>query len=105
MSDIGTHLGCNITKDMLVRFLKKLRYSYRRIRKVLKTSPDPAEYDAKLKELLQLISLEKGNFLKIYFADESGFTRYPMSHMVGKVKTNHWVFRPLVGNGGMFLVL
>lgn len=77
LAEIGTHLGYAITKNMLIKFLKSLRYSYRRIRKVLKKSPDPAEHDAKLKEIIQLISLEKGGFLKVYFADESGFNETP----------------------------
>ena len=44
---------------------------------MLKKVPDAAEHDAKLKEILQLVSLEKQNFLKIYFADESGFNETP----------------------------
>lgn len=52
-------------------------YSYRRIRKVLKKSPDPEIHDAKLKEILQLVGLEKKKFLKIYYADECGFNETP----------------------------
>jgi transposase len=77
LSEISDRLGCAISKDVLIKFLKSLKYSYRRIRKVLKKTPDAAEHDAKLKEILQLVGLEKGNFLKIYFADESGFNETP----------------------------
>ena len=62
---------------MLKRFLKKLGYTYRRVRKRLKKSPDPAEYERKSKELQNLIELEKNSFLAIYYADEAGFSEVP----------------------------
>lgn len=77
MSDISDYVGKTVSKDVLKKFLKSLRYSYRRIRKVLKKSPDPAIYDSKLKEILQLVGLEKRNFLTIYYADECGFNETP----------------------------
>jgi hypothetical protein len=51
---------------MLIKFLKKLGYSYRRIRKRLKKLPDAAEYNRKLDEITDLIRLEKSKFLTIY---------------------------------------
>lgn len=77
LSAISEYVGLKVSKNVLKKFLKSLRYSYRRIRKVLKKSPDPAVLDAKLKEMIQLVSLEKQGFLKIYFADESGFNETP----------------------------
>ena len=62
---------------MLKRFLKKLGYSYRRIRKSLKPRQNPDEYEAKVKELQELVQLEKEKFLTVYFADESGFNEIP----------------------------
>lgn len=62
---------------MLKKFLKKLGYSYRRIRKRLKKEPDPVIYASKVKELESLIELEKDAFLTIYYADESGFNETP----------------------------
>jgi transposase len=62
---------------MLKKFLKKLGYTYRRIRKKLKKSPDEAEYNRKLDEITDLIRLEKSKFIKIYYADESGFNETP----------------------------
>ena len=70
-------LGFKVSKDMLRKFLKKLGYTYRRIRKRLKKSPDPVEYAQKVKELQTLIQLEKGKFLTIYYADEAGFSETP----------------------------
>ncbi len=67
-------LGFKVSKDMLRKFLKKLGYTYRRIRKRLKSSPDPIEYAQKVKELQTLIQLEKEKFLTIYYADEAGFS-------------------------------
>lgn len=77
MSEISSHVGLNISKNVLIKYLKTKGYIYKRIRKVLKKTPDAAEHDAKLKEILQLVALEKQNFLKIYFADESGFNETP----------------------------
>lgn len=62
---------------MLKKFLKKLGYTYRRIRKRLKKEPDPIVYAQKVIELETLIKLEKEGFLTIYFADESGFNETP----------------------------
>ncbi len=58
---------------MLKTFLKKLGYRWKRFRKSLKKKQYEAEYQAKLADLKQLISLHKGNFIDLYFADESGF--------------------------------
>jgi hypothetical protein len=77
LSEISDRLGYKISKSGLIKLLKSLKYSYRRIRKVLKKMPDAAEHEAKLREILQLVGLEKRNFLKIYFADESGFNEIP----------------------------
>ena len=77
LSEISDFIGKTVSKDVLKKFLKSMRYSYRRIRKVLKKTPDPEIHDAKLKEILQLVGLEKKKFLKIYFADECGFNETP----------------------------
>jgi transposase len=66
-----------VSKRVLQGFLKSLGYSYRRIRKRLKQSPDAAVYEAKVLELMQLLVLERQNFLKIYYADECGFNETP----------------------------
>ena len=66
-----------MSKPILIKFLKKLGYSYRRIRKRLKKSPDEAEYNRKLDEITELIRLEKSKFLTIYYADECGFNETP----------------------------
>jgi transposase len=70
-------LGLKVSKEMLKKFLKKLGYTYRRIRKRLKKIPSGAVYAQKLEELEQLINLEKEGFLTIYYADESGFNETP----------------------------
>ena len=73
LDDISTFVGAAVSKEMLKKFLKKLKYSYRRIRKSLRKQADPAIYNAKLDQITDLIRLEKANFLKIYYADASGF--------------------------------
>ena len=77
MTDISDFVGKKVSKDVLKKFLKGLGYSYRRIRKVLKKTPDPDIHDSKLKEILQLVGLEKKKFLKIYYVDECGFNETP----------------------------
>lgn len=77
LASLSEQLGKNITKDILKRFLKKLRYSYRRIRQWVKGEPDPQIYKQKVQELATLIALEKNQFLTIYYGDESGFSTTP----------------------------
>ncbi len=77
LEGISTYVGQKVSKAILIKFLKKLGYSYRRIRKRLKKSPDEAEYNRKLDEITELIRLEKSKFLTIYYADESGFNETP----------------------------
>jgi transposase len=74
---LSESIGKQVTKDMLRRFLKKLRYSYRRIRQWVKKAPDPIAYAAKVKALKELIELEQDNFLTIYYGDASGFSETP----------------------------
>ncbi len=40
-------------------------------------SPDPIEYREKVLRLTQLLALEESGYLKLYFADESGFSLTP----------------------------
>ena len=77
LEGISTYIGQKVSKSVLIKFLKKLGYSYCRIRKRLKKSPDEAEYHRKLDEITELIRLEKSKFLTIYYADESGFNETP----------------------------
>lgn len=74
---ISEYVGKTISKPILIKFLKKLGYTYRKIRKRLKKSPDEGEYNRKLDEITALIRLEKAKFLTIYYADEAGFNETP----------------------------
>jgi transposase len=77
LDDISKAIDKKISKDTLIKFLKSIGYSYRRIRKALKKSPDEAIYNQKLDEITDLIRLEKKKFLKMYYVDESGFNETP----------------------------
>jgi transposase len=77
LTSLSEQLGKIVTKDILKRFLKKLRYSYRRIRQWVKGKPDPILYERKVQELKALIELEQNEFLTIYYGDESGFSTTP----------------------------
>jgi len=71
--ELSGSLGLEITRSKLRRFLKKLGYRWKRFRKSLKKLQDEESYTAKLKELEQLIDLQKANYINIFYADASGF--------------------------------
>lgn len=77
LSAISDFVGCPVSRAMLIKFLKTLGYTYRRIRKSLKNAPDPLVYEQKVQEMMQLIALERKNYLKIYYADEASFSETP----------------------------
>jgi len=58
---------------MLRAFLKKLGYSWKRLRKSLKKLQDEQQYARKLDQLQQLVCLSKSGYVDLFFADESGF--------------------------------
>jgi hypothetical protein len=51
--------------------------TWRRFRKCLKCLQFPEEYETKLQQLKELLLLENQVFIKVYFADESGFSLTP----------------------------
>jgi len=72
---LSEKLGFPITKWMLIRFLKKkFNYTWRRIRKWLKPSQNPLEYQMKIIHLCGLLWLEKQGFISVYYGDEAGFS-------------------------------
>ena len=63
---------------MLKKYIKKqLRYSWKRMRKWLKPFQKPEDYAKLLEELKALLLLEDEGKLKVFFADESGFSLVP----------------------------
>ena len=58
---------------MLRRFLKRLGYCWKRLRKSLKKKQNEEEYQRKAGALKQLIELYKADYIDLRFADESGF--------------------------------
>jgi hypothetical protein len=71
--ELSESLGLEISRFKLRKFLKKLGYSWKRFRKSLKKLQDEQQYQAKLKELKELIDLQKNNHLDIFYADATGF--------------------------------
>ena len=70
---MSSELNTLISVSMLKRFLKQLGYSWKRFRKSLKSKQNKEEYEAKYKELKQLLDLYHQDYINLYFADESGF--------------------------------
>lgn len=62
---------------MLKRWLKACGYSYRRIRKMVKGTPNAKDYALRLTLLYEFIAQQKRGELRLYFADESGFSLQP----------------------------
>ena len=54
-----------------------MKFSFRRLRKSLKTKQNPEEYLRLEEQLNSLLSLEKEDYLNVYFGDESGFNLDP----------------------------
>jgi len=73
VAELSDLFGFDMSRDMLRRFLKSLGYSWKRMRKSLKSKQTQEEYERKLNELKQLIELHKKGFIDLLFADESGF--------------------------------
>jgi len=74
---LSEKFGFTITKSMLKKYLKKLKYTWHRLRKWLKPRQDPLEYARLSEELKTLLQLEDQNYLKVYFGDQSGFSLDP----------------------------
>ena len=71
--EVSEALGISLSTKQLRHILKKLGYSWKRFRKSLKSKQNPEEYAAKVKELEALLTLNKSNYIDLFFADESGF--------------------------------
>lgn len=65
--------GFHVSKQMLKRYLKRLKYTWKRFRKSLWKKQDPIEYEEKFSQLKQLVALYLSGHIDLYFADESGF--------------------------------
>ena len=72
-AQLSEELGFQVTRDMLRRFLKRLGYCWKRLRKSLKKKQNEEEYQRKAGALKQLIELYKADYIDLRFADESGF--------------------------------
>lgn len=75
--ELSLEMGKSISKRMIVRHLKKNRYSWKRFRKSLKKLQNPVDYLKKLAELIQLTVLARNEYLDMYFGDESYFNLSP----------------------------
>jgi len=75
---LSDEFSLDISKCMLKKYIKKqLRYSWKRMRKWLKPFQKPEDYAKLFEELKALLLLEDEGKLKVFFADESGFSLVP----------------------------
>ncbi len=70
---LGEELGFEISTHILRKFLKKLGYTWKRLRKSLKSNQNEVDYDIKLSELKHLLKMYNEGYIDLYFGDESSF--------------------------------
>jgi len=69
--------GVSVSRRTIKRILRRLGFSWRRIRKKPKGKPDPAEYAQKKAELAELKQQAECGEIDLYYVDESGFCLIP----------------------------
>jgi len=69
--------GVLVSKRTIQRILQTLEFSWRRVRRKPKGTPDPEEYAQKKQELAVLKAQEAEGELDLYYLDESGFCQIP----------------------------
>jgi transposase len=75
---LSRELGISITKPKLKVYIKaKLKYSYHRIRKWLKPKRNEIDYEKLKAELGIMLKMESEGNIRLYFADQSGFSLEP----------------------------
>lgn len=70
-------LGIRVCQKTLQRFLHRIRFSWRRIRRRVKGRPDPAEYQEKKAQLEAYQQEARAGNIDLYYADQSGFCLTP----------------------------
>lgn len=65
------------SKQTIKRILKSFQFSWRRIRKIVKSEPDPKVYQERKTALASLIEEEKQGIIDLRYFDESGFCLVP----------------------------
>jgi len=71
------HFGIEVSKQTIKRVLKSLKFSWRRIRKIVKGKPDPKIYQERKEALEDLIEEDKQGIIDLRYFDESGFCLVP----------------------------
>ena len=70
--------GIRASRDTIKRVLKSLGMSWRRIRKVVASAPDPSLYASKQAELAKLQEQDAAGEIDLRYLDESGFSLVPV---------------------------
>jgi transposase len=70
--------GISVGKRTIIRVLKSLNCSWRRIRRTPKGKPDPQEYEQKQQELETFKQREDEGEIDLFYFDESGFCLIPL---------------------------
>jgi len=74
---VRENFGISVSKRTIQRILRRLCFSWRRIRKKPKGEPDYEEYAQKKEELEELKVQAEERLIELYFFDESGFCLEP----------------------------
>ena len=77
LSELENKFNKKISKITLIRFLKKKRFIWKRMRKSLKKKRNEAAFKFFKNYLNALLKCEDKGFIDVYFFDESGFNLFP----------------------------
>jgi transposase len=77
LSLVNEHFGIESSKQTIKRILKSFQFSWRRIRKKVKSEPDPKVYQERKEALAKLIEEDKQGIIDLRYFDESGFCLIP----------------------------
>ena len=72
--------GIKTNVSALRRFIKKKKYTWRRVRKSLKSQRKPGDFDFCEEEIRALLTREAKGEIELWFTDEAAFGLNPVSH-------------------------
>ena len=88
LEEISQEIGVKVSKKMLRRILKKRGFSWKRIRKSLRSKRNEEEFQQATQEIKLFLEAEKEELLDVFYFDESGFSLTPVVPYAWQEKEN-----------------